>query len=94
MEKIIHNRLYMYLIRNNLLTWRNSGFETSDGTVYQLVNLTHQIYTDLDNGEDNCMVFLDASKAFDKVWHKGLLYKLQQIGVHPDLVYLNVRERE
>jgi hypothetical protein len=70
MEKIIHNRLHMYLIRNNLLTWRNSGFKTSDGTVYQLVNLTHQIYTDLDNGEDNCMVFLDVSKAFDKVWHK------------------------
>jgi hypothetical protein len=54
--------------------------------VYQLVNLTHQIYTDLDNGKDNCMVFLDASKAFDKVWHKGLLYKLKQIGVHPDLL--------
>ena len=85
MEKAIYNRLYMYLVRNNLLTWRNSGFRRSDGTVYQLVNIVHEIYHDLDNGSENCMVFLDASKAFDKVWHRGLLYKLLQIGINSNL---------
>jgi len=97
MEKAIYNRIYMYLIRNNLLTWRNSGFHKSDGTVNQLVNIVHIIYHDMDQGMDNCMAFLDASKAFDKVWHKGLLYKLQQIGINTDLVdwfssYLNQRQ--
>ena len=79
MERVIYNRVYKYLIRNNLLTWRNSGFRSSDGIVNQLVNIVHNIYHDMDNGDDSVMVFLDASKAFDKVWHRGLIYKLRQL---------------
>ena len=28
-----------------------------------------------------CMVFIDVSKAFDKVWHNGLIFKLKQFGI-------------
>ena len=79
MERVVYNRLY--LMPNNLPTWRNSGFCSLDGTVNQLVNIVHNLYHDLDAGHDSCMVFLDASKAFDKVWNNGLINTLKSLGV-------------
>jgi hypothetical protein len=37
--------------------------------------IVHTIYHALEQGKEARMVFLNISKAFDKVWHKGLLYK-------------------
>ena len=39
----------------------------------------HKLYSGLDNKENACVVFLDISKAFDRVWHEGLLFKLKTI---------------
>ncbi len=50
-------------------------------TITQLIEIYHQIMKNLDEGKDVHFVFCDASKAFDRVWHKGLLYKLEQCGV-------------
>ena len=64
---------------NILLIEQNSGFKRKDSTVNQLLKIVHQIYQDINNGKDTCLVFLDVSKAFDKVWHEGLLFKLRQL---------------
>ena len=85
-ERVIFMQLYKYFTDNNLLTERNSGFKPRDSTVNQLIHITQSIYNSLNDGKDVCMVFLDVSKAFDKVYHDGLLFKLKQMGVCGNLL--------
>ena len=49
--------------------------------MYQLVDIFHHICQSLDAKQHSCMFFCDISKAFDRVWHKGLLFKLRQYGI-------------
>ena len=78
-EKIIFNSLFVYLNNNNLLSSNQSGFRPGDSCVNQLISTTHDIYKafDADPPLEIRRVFLDMFKAFDKVWHDGLLYKLR-----------------
>ena len=80
-EKIVYKRLYEHCVENNLLIENNSGFKHNDSTVNLLLNITHKIYKSIDDGRDVCAIFLDVSKAFDKVWHEGLLFKIKEFGV-------------
>ena len=73
--------LYKFLKVNNLLTWKNSGFKELDSAVNQLLYITDKIHRALEDGKEICLVFLDVSKAFDRVWHAGLLHKLRCLGV-------------
>ena len=52
----------------------------------------------LDEGLEVRGVFLDISKAFDKVWHEGLIYKSKQNGIPGELLnilidFLNNRKQ-
>ena len=81
LERLVFIKLYEYCMRHNILTWRNAAYKVGDSTINQLLYLVHRIYQALERGEDICFVSLDASAAFDRVWHKGLLYKLRRIGI-------------
>ena len=63
-----------------------SGFKPGDPWINQLLSITHEIYSSFDDGFEVRSVFLDISKAFDKVWHEGIIFKLQQNGISDDLL--------
>ena len=78
-EKCIHDVLYNYFSTNNLFSSCQSGFREGDSCVSQLLSITHDILKGFDANPslDTRGVFLDISKAFDRVWHEGLIFKLK-----------------
>ena len=84
-ERLIYNNLYEFFIKNDLISSNQSGFKQGDLCIYQLLSITYEIYQSFDNGFEVRGIFLDISKAFDKVWHKGLIFKSKQNRVTGDL---------
>ena len=88
-EKIIFNNLYKHLTTHHLITKNQSGFRPGDSTTNQLIDLVDEIYQaafDSKKPLEVCAVFLDISKAFDKVRHDGLIFKMRQNGISGNLL--------
>ncbi len=90
LEKLMYDTLYSHLVTNELLNPNQSGFRPGDSTVNQLISITHTIFKAFDCNPplDVRSVYLDISKAFDRVWHDGLIYKLKRCGVSGELLSL------
>ena len=89
-ESLIFNSLFNHFIENNLLSPNQSGFIPGDSCFQQLISIIHEMYNAFDCNPSLEVqgVFLDDSKAFDKVWHDELVYKLKRNGITGDLLRL------
>ena len=80
-EKIIFDQMYRFLIENGLISSHQSGFKPGDSTIYQLLSIVDSIYQSFEEFCETRALFLDLSKAFDKVWHASLKKKLTSNGI-------------
>ena len=98
-EKCIYKYLHNFIVTNKLISPHQSGFTKGDSTVNQLLYISEEFVKALDNGKEIRVVFFDISKAFDRVWHKGLVYKLEKFGIVGNLLswiidYLTARKQK
>ena len=77
-------------MEEKLLNPNQSGFGPSDSCIHQLLAITHEILEafDCNPSLEVRSVFSDISKAFDKLWHEGLLYNLKSMGISGELYNL------
>ena len=78
-ERLLFNSLFAHFYDNDLFTKCQSGFMPGDSYISQLLSIVHEIQSSFDCNPpvDTRAIFLDISKAFDKMWCKGLLFKLK-----------------
>ena len=86
MERCVHKHMTNYFTENNVITPYQSGFVSGDSTVNQLLYLSNEFSKALDEGKEIRVIFCDISKAFDRVWHRGLIHKLRSAGISGSLL--------
>ena len=79
LERLIYDKRFEFFTDDELISSNQSGFKPGDSSINQLLCITHDIYQFFDDDLETRSIFLDISNAFDKVWHKGVLYKLKQM---------------
>ena len=85
-EKVFFKYVFNHLHDNFVLSTHQSGFLPGKSTVTQLTEVYHLFCSSIDKNKEIRVVFLDISKAFDRVWHRGLIHKLQKAGINGNIL--------
>jgi hypothetical protein len=87
-EKIIHRRLNTFLEEQNIKQECQFGFKLSHSTTHQIARISNDILINFNQDKNTVLTLLDLEKAFDRVWIKGLLYKLYKAGINSNFIKL------
>lgn len=79
-EKIIFQRLIEFTENNSILKEEQFGFRKQHSTTHQVKRIVNIIDSNKRQRKSTGIVFLDIEKAFDSIWHNGLIFKLQKFG--------------
>ncbi len=85
-KRLIKFRLNSFLEDRNLISKQQSGFRNKKGAADNLIFFTQKISETLNKKKKACGIFFDIYKAFDKVWHNGLIYKLMKLNVPSNIL--------
>ena len=77
-ERVILSRMMMHINENSIFPDEQFGFRHGHSTTHQLVNVTNSIKSNKSEGYSTGVALLDIEKAFDSVWHKGLIAKMSR----------------
>jgi len=81
LEKLMYNRLLLFLKKHNILTSEQHGFTENKSTETASHSFIQSVQEALDKHLYAVGIFLDLSKAYDVIYHKRLLDKLDSYGI-------------
>lgn len=84
-EKLIHWRITQHADANNIINDEQFGFRKQHSTSHQILRVTNHIKRNWGLRKSTGMILFDIEKAFDSVWHDGLIFKLHKMGFPPYL---------
>lgn len=88
LEKLVQTRLIKYIEEKNLLPDFQFGFRKGHSTVHQAAKIKQFIQQNKRSKKSTGLVLLDIEKAFDSIWHDGMIYKLIKMKIPTYLIRL------
>lgn len=85
MEHIVTKHIISHLENNNILYDLQHGFRHSRSCETQLLSFVQELHTSNNKNIQTDLIIMDFAKAFDKVSHKHLLYKLNYYGINGNI---------
>ena len=85
-ERMINYRLYWYLEKHGFLNNSQAGFRRGSRTEDQLFRLAQEVIDGFQTKKDTSAIFIDLQQAYDRIWRKGLLIKMQKLGINGKMI--------